>query len=845
MKNNVLTNTNSNTKKPAHIDKKHWDEWKTSAVRDTIIAKNIRTIKDPQEVDRLLNRNNKSRWKHSDNLIPCWAVSGIDPQTDEPTLLGVQIKPDTPILNKQGKLQKYLGASGYDAAPLFLDVDIPGYWQEVIANKHIPIIITEGAKKAAAALAIALAAISIPGVSTCKKNGRLHDLIKLFTGFGRTFYLCFDNDIAVKKPVQNAMLGLAKELAATGSKVMIINLPEGDAKGMDDFISNYGEEAFKRLIEDASTVEEWRKKLEEQWIQQKLDEETDEPKCKLKRQFEIIRDGWGEGLRLNQMKNQIELAGQPLDLDKIRMNMVLEFGEQVPIGDAQAIVQILSEQNAYHPVADYLENIAQSYPDVNMSVLDDLATRYFGSDDPMHNIYMRKTLIAAVARIKQPGCKHDSVAVLASREQGIGKSTFWRHLFSDDWFSDELGDANEKDELMKLHNFWCLEWAEFETVYKRKDISALKKFITSKTDTFRTPYSRSVKEYPRMSILVGTTNETEILSDPTGSRRFWVIPVYKTIPVNELLTERDRIWAAAYAAYQSGENWWLTAEQEARREELNKDFQTHHPWEKQIQEFIEFKEEVTNDEIFHLLGIDVANRTVAQSKDISAILTRLGWESERKRIRGSWVRTWQKKNKKFGNPLGRSGSTGSALEQVAHSTVVTDTTDHTDNNEVSVSSDMYQQKSEIYGIRSGSNTEQEIQPTILKADPVDPVENPNFLNLKNEVTSPPKFEEGKVYWHRQKMKRVLIKKLLKTIPQASVIFQGDIEPVRVDLAELSAIPPINLNKGETVEVIAGKHKGLVAVVDLIDPPTGVWLKKPSKGFQLPVGPFESFQLKRL
>ncbi|MDZ7960550.1 MAG: VapE family protein [Aulosira sp. DedQUE10] len=446
--------------------------------------------------------------------------------------------------------------------------------------------------------------------------------------------------------------------------------------------------------------------------------------------------------------------------------------------------------------------------------------------------------------VKQPGCKHDSVAVLASREQGIGKSTFWRHLFGDDWFSDELGDANEKDELMKLHNFWCLEWAEFETVYKRKDISALKKFITSKTDTFRTPYSRSVKEYPRMSILVGTTNETEILSDPTGSRRFWVIPVYKTIPVNELLTERDRIWAAAYAAYQSGENWWLTAEQEARREELNKDFQTHHPWEKQIQEFIEFKEQFTSDDIFHLLGIEVANRTMSQSKDISAILTRLGWHSERKHIRGSWVRTWTKKNQKVWNSTGSPGSTGSVLNSVAQNTVTTDTTDQPDNTQISVSNDMYQQNLEIYGISFDSTTEQEIQPTNLKTDPVDPVENQNFLNLKNEVTSLI-FEEKQVYWHRKKMKRVMVRKLYKTLPQADVVFAGDIEIFRVDLCELTEPPKTDLVPGNEVEVMAGKHKGLKASVSTVDRATGIWLKKLGQGFNPAIGPFEAFQLKRI
>ncbi|MBE9038545.1 VapE domain-containing protein [aff. Roholtiella sp. LEGE 12411] len=80
--------------------------------------------------------------------------------------------------------------------------------------------------------------------------------------------------------------------------------------------------------------------------------------------------------------------------------------------------------------------------------------------------------------------------MLASQKQGMYKSTFFRLLFGDDWFSDQLGDANDKDEKQKMHRFWGLEWAEFEHVYKKKDVATLKNFITSVEDTFRAPYDR-------------------------------------------------------------------------------------------------------------------------------------------------------------------------------------------------------------------------------------------------------------------------------------------------------------------------------------------------------------------
>lgn len=99
----------------------------------------------PAPVDRLLNRNSSKRWKHSEHLVPCWAVTGLDPLGWERIEDGVQIKPDNPELGENGKPKKYVGATGYDAAPLFLETDNPEYWGEVLKDVTIPLFITEGA----------------------------------------------------------------------------------------------------------------------------------------------------------------------------------------------------------------------------------------------------------------------------------------------------------------------------------------------------------------------------------------------------------------------------------------------------------------------------------------------------------------------------------------------------------------------------------------------------------------------------------------------------------------------------------------------------------------------------
>ncbi|BAZ38678.1 virulence-associated E family protein [Calothrix sp. NIES-4101] len=721
---------NFNTEIPISVDSKHWNEWLNSGVEPSIITNNIRSIFESYEVDKILNRT-KRRWKDTNKITPCWLVSGIDPLTDEPTLLGCQVKPDVPLVGKNGKTQKYIGANEHDTAPLFLKTGIDNYWVSIINDKSIPVIITEGGKKAGAGLTIGHPTISIPGVSTCRKNGKLHDYLQLFVGFGRIFYLCFDNDVSYKRPVQNAMIGLARELSASGSKVMVINLPPGDAKGMDDYISQNGKEAFDKLIEDAETIEEWRKRIEEQWQEQLLAEQEENP-SRLARRFEIVKQGWGESLALNILKSSVELNGMPLDMDQIRLYLSLEFKEDIPIGDAKAIIDMLAGQNAYNPVAQYLDGLHEQYPDPDTSILDNLATRYFGTDDPLHNIYMKKHLVASVARIRKPGCKHDCATILVGN-QGVGKSTFWETLHGREWFSDELGDANEKDELAKLHRFWCLEWSEFETVYRRKDVGALKKFMTATVDTYRAPYSIHPKDYPRMSVLVGTTNETEILSDPTGNRRFWIIPSKRdSIPTDLLAQERDRIWAAANHLYFAGYKWWLTPEERERQDTLNQNYQVKDPWEEKVKEYIRGRDYVTVDAVLTALDVEVSRQDVRMAHRVGNTLRRLGWKQSRKRIGDGVIRVWipedelsdypsddvsfvktenfdqknQKKNS-LGNYSGSSGSSGSALENVSQNPNFT--TGNETNQYVLVDQGL-------------TPTVQGIQPTEKNSDPLDPLE---------------------------------------------------------------------------------------------------------------------------
>ena len=370
---------------------------------------------------------------------------------------------------------------------------------------------------------------------------------------------------------------------------------------------------------------------------------SEPPKLAVK--FRAVEAFLGEHLALNELTNQIELDGEVIeDPADLRLTLALDHGLAVSQADCEAIVKRLAKVNSYHPVKEYLEACSSKHGS-STTILDRLAERYFGCNEPIYQTFLKKTLVGAVARILEPGCKVDTALILQGA-QGFGKSSFFRVLAGSDWFDDSMGAAtSEKDERLKLHQFWFLEWGELEAVFKRKDIAAVKAFLSCQIDTVRPPYGRNAISLKRRSIIVGSTNQDEFLTDNTGNRRFWVVPVRKRVNLEALAQERDRIWAAAVALYQAGETCFLNADEEAIAAEFNEFYKTEDPWTSAIRVYLRdnSRGEITTSELLtHALRIEVGQQSRGHEMRVGEVLKSLGWTRTERRIEhnGSRRRVW-------------------------------------------------------------------------------------------------------------------------------------------------------------------------------------------------------------
>lgn len=227
-------------------------------------------------------------------------------------------------------------------------------------------------------------------------------------------------------------------------------------------------------------------------------------------------------------------------------------------------VELAMLRNQRHPVREYLRSLTWD----GIPRADTLFIDYLDAEDtPYTRAVTGKALIGAVARVMEPGCKHDHVLTLVG-PQGCGKSTTLAML-GKDWFSDSLYTMAGKDAYEQLQGCWIIEMAEMAAA-RKAEIEQIKLFVSKQVDNYRAAYARRTQEHPRQCVFFGSTNDHDFLKDPTGARRFWPVQVtaHGLQRAQKLTGETvGQIWAEVVVRYTAGEPWhldWQT-EQLARK----------------------------------------------------------------------------------------------------------------------------------------------------------------------------------------------------------------------------------------------------------------------------------------
>ena len=247
------------------------------------------------------------------------------------------------------------------------------------------------------------------------------------------------------------------------------------------------------------------------------------------------------------------------DTDEYNLKMYLE--EHYEITSERVIkagIDIVSNENKYHPIRDYLESLVWD----GIPRIENMLPHFLGAEKSKYTIgVMKMHMLAAISRIYEPGIKYDIMLCLVG-SQGAGKSTFFRLLaVKDEWFSDDLRKLDDDNVYRKLQGHWIIEMSEMIATANAKSIEEIKSFLSRQKEVYKIPYETHPEDRLRQCVFGGTSNALDFLPlDRSGNRRFLPVMVYPGQAEVHILDDEaasraylEQVWAEAMTTYKSGD----------------------------------------------------------------------------------------------------------------------------------------------------------------------------------------------------------------------------------------------------------------------------------------------------
>ena len=314
---------------------------------------------------------------------------------------------------------------------------------------------------------------------------------------------------------------------------------------------------------------------------------------------------------------------QPVD-PRVQKRMTLEVqlaDIRVSIKDVRNFLESDYIKN-YNPIDEYLfqcydkwdgkdhiRALARTVPTANPHWADWFYTWFLGMVDQWRGYSHR-----------QYG---NSVAPLLISKQGYNKSTFCRRLLPPElqWgYSDNLILSEKRQVYQAMAQCMVINLDEFNQISPQVQQGFLKNLIQLPTLKYKPPYGSHVMEFPRLASFIATSNMKDILSDPSGNRRF--IGVELTGPIDvSVRPNYQQLFAQALSALNNGEKSYFDAQQVKLIMKSNSQFEIIQPIDQYFLLYFELVEDEKEGEYLTAAEIfDYLKKQIGSSLKVNSLM---------------------------------------------------------------------------------------------------------------------------------------------------------------------------------------------------------------------------------
>lgn len=258
---------------------------------------------------------------------------------------------------------------------------------------------------------------------------------------------------------------------------------------------------------------------------------------------------------------------------------------------------------------DHIRALARTVPTANPHWADWFYTWFLGMVDQWRGYSHR-----------QYG---NSVAPLLISKQGYNKSTFCRRLLPPElqWgYSDNLILSEKRQVYQAMAQFMVINLDEFNQISPQVQQGFLKNLIQLPTLKYKPPYGSHVMEFPRLASFIATSNMKDILSDPSGNRRF--IGVELTGPIDvSIRPNYQQLFAQALSALRNGEKSYFDAQQVKLIMKSNSQFEIIQPIDQYFLLYFELVEDEKEGEYLTAAEIfDYLKKQIGSSLKVNSLM---------------------------------------------------------------------------------------------------------------------------------------------------------------------------------------------------------------------------------
>lgn len=300
-------------------------------------------------------------------------------------------------------------------------------------------------------------------------------------------------------------------------------------------------------------------------------------------------------LRINTINNQTEyrerlnyyIPFRPVTQAVLNTMVIQAHGEGFKMWDRDLRRHVNSTLiPAYNPIERFLKELPVWD---GTDYIREMAQRVPCENNPVWTENFYTWFLGMVAGWKQMNKQHaNSTLPLLIGEQACGKSTFCKRLLPpelQDYYTDSIDFGKKQEAMLSLTQYALINIDEFDSVSVSYQ-SFLKHVVQKSVVNVRKPYEKSNKAFRRYSSFIATCNNEDLLSDPTGSRRYLCVKITGSID-NECLINYPQLYAQAVTALQKGEQYWFDTEHAKQTTANNEAFNIQSPEEQLLYYYFE------------------------------------------------------------------------------------------------------------------------------------------------------------------------------------------------------------------------------------------------------------------